>query len=69
MILGTLTGGGLFSAAAGGNYSNSHYSNSTMNRLMKLTYKPVASQAAVLTLSAQYQDMPGLWMHTFHLWS
>ena len=62
------TGGGLFSASAGGNYS--HYRSNTMNHLVKLTYKPVASQAAALASLAHYQawavhDLPVLWMPYF----
>ncbi len=62
------TGGGLFAASAGGNYS--HYNSAGMNHLVQLTYKPVSSQAQALGRLAQYQayavkQLPVIWMPYF----
>ncbi len=62
------TGGGLFSATAGGNYS--HYSSTTMNKLVQLTYQPVSTQSQALSRLSQYQawavhDLPVMWMPYF----
>lgn len=62
------TGGGLSATGAGGNYS--HYSSSTMNKLVLQSYQPVSSTANSLALLDSYQrwaihDLPVLWMPYF----